>query len=163
MKWRGLSAMDNQSSFLNVQVKPCGKTIKSAQGQQAVRSGRAAEATIYCIIKERGYEVHRQAFVGNSIKGGEIRADFLINGTPQFPEGLIIESKWQEVAGTADEKLFGLAIDIQQCYPLPTIVIVAGGGAREPIVAWLRRQVNGGTLYAVFDFEQFLTWAIRNL
>lgn len=152
-----------QSSLFNMQKKPCLPNNKSAQGQQAVRSGRAAEATIYCILKERGYTVDRQSFVGNSIKGGEIRADFLIGGIVAFPGGLIIESKWQETPGTADEKLFGLALDIEKNYPLPTIIVVAGGGAREPIITWLRRQVNGGTLYAVFDFEEFLTWTIRNL
>lgn len=140
--------------------EPC---FKSKQGQQAVKSGQAAEALIYCILKERGYQVERQAYVGESIKGGGIRADFLVNGIKQFPDGLIIESKWQETPGTADEKLFGLALDIATNYPCPTIVIVAGGGHREPIVNWLRNQVNGGTLYRVFDVEQFLTWTIRNL
>lgn len=140
--------------------EPC---FKSKQGQQAVKSGKAAEATIYCILKERGYQVTQQAYVGESIKGGEIKVDFLVNGIPKFPDGLIIESKWQETPGTADEKLFGLALDISQNYPCPTIVIVAGGGHRKGIVDWLRRQVNGGTLYAVYDFEQFLTWVIRSL
>lgn len=153
----------DQPSLFNMPVRfrpPC---VKSAQGQQAVKSGRAAEATIYCILRERGYRVEQQAIVGDSIKGGEIRADFLVTGILQFPGGLIIESKWQETPGTADEKLFGLALDIEKRYPLPTIVIVAGGGARTAIVDWLRNQVNGGSLYAVFDFEEFLGWVIRNL
>lgn len=153
----------DQTSLFNLPNNPCSPQIKSKQGQQAVRSGRAAEALIYCILTQRGYQVDRQAFVGNSIKGGEIRADFLVHGVAQFPDGLIIESKWQETAGTADEKLFGLALDIDKNYPCPTIVIVAGGGAREPIVEWMRKQVNGGTLYAVFDIEEFLTWMIRHL
>jgi hypothetical protein len=152
-----------QTSLFNMKNNPCLPSNKSQQGQQAVRSGRAAEALIYCILSQRGYQVDRQAFVGQSIKGGEIRADFLVHGIKQFPDGLIIESKWQETPGTADEKLFGLALDIQTNYPCPTIVVVAGGGAREQIVTWLRNQVNGGILYAVFDFEQFLTWAIRSL
>lgn len=153
----------DQNNLFGLKENPCLPQTKSKQGQQAVRSGRAAEALIYCILSQRGYQVDRQAFVGQSIKGGEIRADFLVRGVTQFPDGLIIESKWQEVPGTADEKLFGLALDIEKNYPCPTIVIVAGGGAREHIVNWLRNQVNGGTLYAVLDIEEFLTWMIRHL
>lgn len=153
----------DQSSFLNLPKSPCLPKTKNSQGQQAVKSGRAAEATIYCILKERGFQVERQAVVGDSIRGGEIRADFLVHGVTQFPNGLIIESKWQETPGTADEKLFGLALDIEQRYPYPTIVIAAGGGARTAIIDWLRNQVNGGRLYAVFDFDEFLSWVIRNL
>lgn len=153
----------DQHSLFNLPTMPCMPQTKSNQGQQAVKSGRAAEATIYCILKERGYNVERQAFVGESIKGGEIKVDFLITGIAQFPDGLIIESKWQETPGTADEKLFGLALDIEQRYPCTTIVIVAGGGARPGIIKWMRNQPNGGRLYAVFDFEEFLVWVIRNL
>lgn len=142
---------------------PCLPARKSSQGQQAVRSGQAAEATIYCILKERGYTVAQQIEVGDSIKGGRIRVDFLITGIPAFPAGLIIESKWQEVPGSADEKLFGLAEDIDKRYPCPTIVIVAGGGHRQGIIDWIRGQVKGGKLYAVMTFEEFLAWTIRNL
>lgn len=162
MKSRGLLTMD-QPSLFNLPINPCMPQNKSKQGQQAVRSGRAAEALIYCILIQRGYQVDRQAFVGKSIKGGDIRADFLVRGIAQFPSGLIIESKWQETPGTADEKLYGLFLDIDKNYPCPTIVIVAGRGAREAIVNWLRNQVNGATLYAVFDLEEFLTWTIRHL
>lgn len=155
---------EQRSLFATIPTLPCLPDMpKSKQGQQAVRSGLAAEATIYCILKERGYTVHRQVEIGDSLKGGRIRADFLVMGIPAFPSGLAIESKWQEVAGTADEKLFGLAEDIDRRYPCPTIVVVGGGGARQPIVDWLRNQVNGGKLYAVFSLEEFLAWVIRNL
>lgn len=155
---------EQHSLFATIPTIPCLPSMpKSKQGQQAVKSGLAAEATIYCILKERGYTVHRQVEIGDSLKGGRIRADFLVIGVPAFPSGLVIESKWQEVAGTADEKLFGLAEDIDKRYPCPTIVVVGGGGARPAIIEWLRGRANGGRLFAVFSLEEFLAWSIRNL
>lgn len=142
--------------------RPCAPKNNGTQGSQAVRSGRAAEDTIYCILKERGYDVHRQSALGKSLKGGQITVDFLVMGHKDFPNGLIIESKWQEVPGSADEKLFALLADIQMRYPHPTVVVVGGGGARQSIVDHLRNHVGYQNLHAVMDFEEFLTWVIRH-
>lgn len=143
---------------------PCLKSANAlTQGAQAVASGRAAEDLIYCLLKERGYSIRRQEAVGTNIYGGQTRADFYIEGTPVFPNGLIIESKWQESMGSVDEKYPYLVENIKSCYPAPTIVVIGGAGIREGAEQWLRDQVDGDQLYAVFSMEEFLTWTIRNL
>jgi hypothetical protein len=73
------------------------------------------------------------------------------------------ESKWQEVQGTADEKLCYLVANIRSCYPCPAIVIAGGSGARPGAIKWLRSQVDGVKLYAVFHVEEFVSWCNRNL
>lgn len=133
------------------------------QGQRANMTGKRAEATIYCIIKELGYEIDRQFPVCVGIHGGEMKADFYVHPTSGFPQGIIIESKWQEVPGSADEKYCFLIENIRSKYPAPTIVVYGGGGARQGMVDWMRNQVDGRRVLAVLSLEEFLTWVNRNL
>jgi hypothetical protein len=137
--------------------------IKHSQGKQAVKSGQAAESTIFYMLNERGYTVERQRSIGTGIYGTELRADFHVKGIYLFPDGLIIESKWQEMGGSVDEKYPYLVENIRQCYPCQAIVVHGGGGAKRGAIEWLRRQVDGDKLFAVFSFEEFLAWTIRNL
>ena len=152
-----------QLSGFSVISNPCRKKVDK-QGQQAVASGATSEDVIFCILKERGYQVIRQHRLDNtSIYGGEIVVDFFVKGIAQFPDGLIIESKWQEVSGSADEKFVFLIENIRSRYTHPTIIICDGGGAREGAVRYLRNQADGQKIFAVYSLQEFLTWAIRNL
>lgn len=154
----------NQVGFWLSAKEPCIQSMSNTQGAQAVASGRAAEDLIYCIIKERGYQINRQYRTdGTNIYGGLIRVDFYVESTPQFPDGLIIESKWQEKAGSVDEKYPYLVNNIKNRYPVPTIVVIGGDGIRDGAAQWLREQVDGAQLYAVLSMEEFFTWTIRNL
>lgn len=153
----------NQGSLFGLPASPCLPSKKDKQGQKAVKSGQAAEATIFCILKERGYLVERQYLIGQSLYGGDLRADFYVTRIPAFPIGLIIESKWQHSSGSVDEKYPYLITNIKQYYPCPTMIVCGGGGARPLALDYLRRQADGNKLFAVFSFEEFLTWTIRNL
>jgi hypothetical protein len=148
----------------NLPATPClPKQPKSKQGQQAVTSGRKAEAFIYCILKEAGYTVQRQYLIGLGIYGEALKTDFYVTGLRDFPLGLIIESKWQEKPGSVDEKFPYLVQNIIRCYPCPAIIVYGGKGAREGGLEWLHTQADGQKLLAVFSLEEFLTWTIRNL
>ena len=140
----------------------CYDTVQT-QGQQAVKTGATAEATIYCILKERGFTVQRQVVIGMSIYKTELRADFYIAPCSRLPAGLIIESKWQESAGSVDEKYSYLVENIRARYPAPCIIILDGGGYRPGAAEWVRSQVDGVKLIGVYTFSEFLTWCNRNL
>lgn len=132
-------------------------------GSRANSNGRTAEDIIAGVLAKKGVLAHRQYQIGRSIYGGGLVTDFFIEPTARFPEGLAIESKWQEVSGTAEEKLPYLVENIRTQFPCPVIVIVGGGGARGGAVSWLRRQVDGYKLIHVFAFEEFVTWTNRSL
>lgn len=142
--------------------RPCAPANNGTQGSQANHSGQVAEDTIYCVLKERGYDVQRQVWLGKGQKKGGTRVDFMVFGHKDFPNGLIIESKWQETSGSADEKLYGLLAKIQTRYPCPTVVVIGGGGARESIIDYLRNHVGFQNLHAVLTFDEFMAWIIRN-
>lgn len=141
-------------------ILPCKQA--NSQGSQANKSGQAVEDTIYCVLKERGYTVRRQYPIGQSIYGHNIKVDFFVTGIASFAAGLIIESRWQEVNGSVDEKFPYMVQNIQTVYPYPTIVVYGGGGSKPGAIQWLKSQV-GGNLFAAFSFEEFLIWVIRNL
>lgn len=64
-------------------------------GTTANQTGQRAERVIACMLHERGYSFERQVYLGKSIYGHKRTRDFLVSNIPEFPNGLIIESKWQ--------------------------------------------------------------------
>lgn len=134
-----------------------------SQGKRANANGRSAEDVIASILDRRKVAYIRQHRVGLGIFGTPIKVDFYCHPPSGVELGLIIESKWQELSGSADEKLVYLVENIRQCFPCPAIVIAGGGGMRPGAAQWLRRQVDGEKLQAVFTLEEFLTWANRSL
>jgi hypothetical protein len=132
-------------------------------GTRANRTGQRAEKVIACILAERGYTFQRHAHIGKSIYGHRLYCDFHIHDIPEFPHGLIIESKWQGSGGSADEKYPYLVENIVSRFPCPAIVVIAGGGSKPGAVAWLKEQVDGVKLCGVYNLEEFLLWANNDL
>lgn len=133
-----------------------------SQGGRANQHGRSAEGVISAILTQRGCTFERQKFIGRSIFDSDLYADFYITTRDDYPIGLIIESKWQDVGGSVDEKLPYLVLNIKERYPCPAIVVLHGGGFRPGAERWLRRQVDTKLIH-VFRLEEFLSWCNRNL
>lgn len=137
--------------------------MSRSQGAQANSTGKVAEDMIDAMLRRLGYAPLRQHIIGIGIYGTPIQVDFLIATAPGFPTGLIIESKWQGVGGSADEKYLYLVENIRSCFPCPAIVLADGGGARPGAIRWLRGQVDGHNLFAVFSMKELITWCNHNL
>ena len=131
-------------------------------GSFANKTGSVAERLIACILSERGYMVSRQVWIGTSIYNHKIKCDFLISNVPGYPNGLIVESKWQDVGGSVDEKFPYLVLNIKEKYPSPTIVVVGGDGCKSGAVDWLVGQV-GDKLIGVYSIEEFVSYVNRGL
>ena len=131
-------------------------------GSFANKTGSVAERIIACILAERGYKITRQVGIGTSIYNHKIKCDFLISNVPGYPNGLIVESKWQDVGGSADEKFPYLVMNIKERYPCPTIVVIGGDGCKPGAVEWLVNQV-GDKLVAVHSIEEFVSYVNRQL
>jgi hypothetical protein len=149
-----------QLTFLRLPRK---MQLDGRSGQKAVLTGQQAENLIFEILKMRELDALRQVSVGTSIYGHPLVCDFLVQGLQDFPDGLIIESKWQGSSGSVDEKFPYLERNIVQRYPCPAIVVVCGGGAKPGAIKWLKAQVNGQKLVGVYTLEEFMVWAISNL
>ena len=134
-----------------------------SQGALANSSGRVAESMIEAMLSGLGYFPVRQHKIGLGIYGTPIQADIWLNWARGFPNGLIIESKWQGSSGSVDEKYPYLVENIRRCYPCPVIILADGDGARPGAIQWLKQQIDGAHLFAVFTLKELVTWGNRNL
>jgi len=128
------------------------KAIRT-QGAKANKSGSTAERVIASVLSSYGIRFEQQKRIGLSIYSHELRADFYLPD-----HDLIIESKWQDVTGSADEKLPYLVANIREHYPYPVILVLGGTGWKRGAVEWVRRQIDN-KLIDVMGVEQFMKWA----
>lgn len=101
----------------------------------------------------------RRFFVGRSIYETSMYCDFILYHPQKWPDNLIIESKWQQVGGSVDEKYPYLVLNIQTRYPHPTILLLDGGGYKAGAERWIRNQAGHGNLREVYNMQQFQAWA----
>lgn len=131
------------------------------QGGQANKSGRCAEDVIASILHTAHCDFSRQAAVGRTIYGHELRVDFLVTNLDEFPGGLVIESKWQDQPGSADEK-FPYLVENIRTMKIPAVVVLHGNGYRAGAAQWLRLQIDNKHLVAVYSLEEFHKWMVRS-
>jgi PD-(D/E)XK nuclease superfamily domain len=128
------------------------------------KHGTAAELIIGAMLRTARCEYTTQVDVGRSIYGTTIRADFVLHNLIEFPGGLVLESKWQDSEGTADEKFPYLVANIHGAgYGYPVVVVLGGNGYKPGAVVWIRQQVDGRRLLAVFSWEELQSWLLRNV
>lgn len=145
------------------------------QGGQANYTGTQLQEFVYNRLQERGYKViDRKRFdtaiyfgqplfaveyaIGKSIYGTQQFCDFILFHPEKWPDGLVIEAKWQESAGSVDEKYPYLVLNIQMNYGKPTILLLDGGGYKPGAEKWVRAQAKSGFLKNVFNMGQFQKW-----
>lgn len=131
---------------------------------RAHASGQVFESVIEGLIGVKGISFIPQATLDVlSIFGKRARVDFLIEPCARFPHGLIIEAKWQDSTGSAEEKLPFLVMNIKDRYPYPAIVVIDGDGFSCGAIDWIHDQVDGTKLRAVFSMKEFISWCNREL
>jgi len=149
--------------------------LTQQQGRQANQNGKAFEEQISQRLKSKGYiqanaipeDCDQPFFIyqyrGNftSIYGLPMRVDFFVWHPVKYPDGLIIECKYQETSGSADEK-FPYTIACLRNIGLPAILLLVGKGAKRCSVEWcLQQQDHQLTVFS--DFESFFRAANREL
>lgn len=149
------------------------ETINS--GQQANRSGNALEKFVERLLQDNGYiefwdhkdqlfenrktaggkQYAKQVPCGESIYGTKRKCDFLVLNQEKFPEGLIIECKWQSSGGSVDEKYPFALFNIFKI-GVPTIILLDGGGYKQAAMKWLKDQVDPNrALIGVYNMMEF--------
>ncbi len=98
----------------------------------------------------------RQTYIGKTIYDTDLKCDFMLFHPQKWPEGLVIEAKWQQVGGSVDEKFPYLVFNIFKS-ELRTILILDGNGYRPGAERWLRSMQKQNLLH-VFSLAEFLIW-----
>lgn len=81
----------------------------------------------------------RQVRLETGIYDAYIKSDLFVRDPVHFPLGLHIECKWQQTPGSVDEKYAYTMLSLLQ-FKRPSIIVLAGTGARSTAVGWLRAQ-----------------------
>ncbi len=149
-------------------------TKRAADQQGANYTGKVLETFVWNRLVERNYQFvdktkfkaamyleqpifSAQVDIGTSIYGTKRKCDFAIYHPEKWPEGLVIECKWQERSGSTDEKYPFAVLNIKMQSPYKTILLLDGGGYKKSAEQWVRNQVDGKLLH-VFNMSQFQTW-----
>ena len=148
----------------------------STQGGRAVKTGNALERVVLHALEDNKYTFvpqrrfiaaagcleqpiyTKQIVAAKSIYGRPLKLDFMIYHPEKHPNKLIIECKWQQRKGSTDEKYPYNVLNIRENYPAPVIILLDGAGFRSGAGGWLRAQVDGQKLVAVFSMMEFQTW-----
>lgn len=133
------------------------------QGQFANRAGEIAENLLGCVIRGTGLRFRQHHYLCKSIYGHPIKVDFFIENSKDHPGGLVIECKWQDTKGSVDEKFPYLVANIKERFPCPAVIVCGGSGQKSGAIDWLKDQVDGTRLLAVFDVEEFVSWMNRKV
>lgn len=149
------------------------ETITS--GGQANKTGDVLELFLQRILQDNGYtefwnhkeqvfanrrsiggkQFAKEVVIGESIYDTKVRCDFLILNKEKWPDGLVVECKWQQVSGSVDVKYPYNVFNILKI-GVPTIILIDGKGARKKAVDWLKSQAHPSkALIGVYDMAEF--------
>lgn len=159
-----------QNPLFNLPLPTVGQS-NGTQGSSAARSGRAVELGICGFLHTLGVQAdHQRRTDWIGLKDNRITIDVFIHTHPAYPDGLAIESRWQDTPGSVDEKLLFKAMEIERRFKCPTIFVVAGGGARIPIVDQVKLLVDQdapatqwGLRYVMSSIDELFAWCMKNL
>lgn len=129
-------------------------------GNKANRSGGRLEAFVADVLDECGYrqldpdkfDVMRhleqpvwapQYVTGTNIYHKRRRVDAVLYHPRKWPDGMVIQCKWQASSGSVEEKYPFEVMSIERD-GIPAILVLDGGGYTSGAKAWLKAQAGPG-------------------
>ena len=106
-------------------------------------------------LKQPIYAKHY--YIGKSIYEKDLHCDFVVYNPTKYPDYLLIDSKWQQSSGTADEKYVYWLKNIKEFYPYTTIILLDGGGYCDGAEKWVNQQIDD-KLIKVYNMVEFQKW-----
>lgn len=155
----------------------------STQGRKANRTGNTLESTIVAVMESKGFQTvaHRQWLKNPQAYEGELllrhvpyetiyqhkgKSEFVLQSA-QKGLRVRVECKWQQTAGSVDEKFPYLYLNCLQMPEEKIIIVVDGGGAKDGAVSWLRHAcqhrlflpADSNKQIQTMSLTEFLIWA----
>ena len=96
-----------------------------------------------------------------TLYGARMRLDFFVRHPQRWPDGLAIECKWQQSAGSVDEK-FPYVVASLLKLACPSAIFLAGGGYTDRARDWLLAQQTE-RLIVMEGMDQIIRWAHAQL
>ena len=156
----------------------------ATQGGQANRSGNTLESTVMATLESKGFEIVRyrdwvkkpdsygvELVLRNvpyeSMYNHRGYSEFMVV-SERYNYRIRVECKWQQTAGSVDEKYPYLYLNCVEQMPENDIIIIAdGGGAKDGAIAWLRmaaeqklyQSADSQKNIQVMNLVEFLIWS----
>lgn len=144
------------------------------QGGRANRTGGGLEHFIESQLQHLGYSrlpngtlptdprTYARHVPYTNLYGGQSRSEFVLCDI--HGEAIRIEAKWQQAAGSVDEKFPYMFLSLLQVPELHIIIVQDGGGARPDAARWLREEAKKQTAKRidVFNMQEFMLWVNRH-
>lgn len=148
----------------------------ATHAQQIANSGKLFESQIRSVIDRCGYTYcdrdsqletpyYKTQFAhskAKSLYGKSMRADFFCWHPVKWPNGLIIEAKYQAVGGSVDEKYPYTVLSLKQI-DFPSVIIFEGGGATRSAIEWAVSQADNKKHYSFDGISEFIRAANKGL
>lgn len=152
--------------------------IKASGGKMANNRGRELEHRVALLLDDVGYSYvtppdlifamrkmrqpiySRQVELSRDIYGKVRRCDLLVYNNNVWPDGLVIQCKWQASSGSVEEKYPFEVLNIQKD-DYPTIIVLDGGGYSKGAEGWLKGQAGKNRLLHVFSFGELQKFASK--
>lgn len=115
---------------------------------------------IFAMRKMRQPIYSRQVELSRDIYGKVRRCDLLVYNNNVWPDGLVIQCKWQASSGSVEEKYPFEVLNIQKD-DYPTIIVLDGGGYSKGAEGWLKGQAGKNRLLHVFSFGELQKFASK--
>ncbi len=158
---------------------------KAKKPRRTTASGNLLEQTVKTVCRQKGFKIlsytewsktpnkhGNELLLTNvpyqSIYNQEGRTEFLLKSA-RYGLEIRIECKWQQVAGSVDEKLPYLYLNSIEAMPEQHIVVVIdGSGWKQGAIPWLKQAAankkyttatNATKKIEVLTLAEFMTWA----
>ena len=105
-----------------------------------------------------GKQYAQQVPIGTTIYNTPNKAHFFLINKQKFEHNLVIEARWQQQRGSADQKFPYFLFNILKL-KIPTVIVLDGDGYQKAAVKWLKDQVLKDTnrpLKGVFTLKEFM-------
>ena len=132
-------------SYIEHCLQDCG-FVKTKDKKDFVKRMKSFSAPSYA----------KQVHIGDTVYGTDLISDFLLYHPRKWPEGLVIESKWQQSSGTVDEKYPYFVMNIWAS-EYQTVFVLDGGGYRPGAEKWVRSMQRRNLIH-VFNMQEFQVW-----
>jgi hypothetical protein len=130
----------------------------------STRTGRVLEEMVLPALQEAGYQYKKQSRIGRVMGGRPYRADLLVHD-PASGRRIVVSLKWQQVAGTAEQKVpFEVIalLELLESGECDEVYLVLGGTGWTPqlrefyLSEGLCRFIPGADRVRIVGLEEFI-------
>jgi hypothetical protein len=130
----------------------------------STRTGRVLEEMVLPALQEAGYQYKKQSCIGRVMGGRPYRADLLVYD-PASGRRIVVSLKWQQVAGTAEQKVpFEVIalLELLESGECDKVYLVLGGTGWTPqlrefyLSEGLCRFIPGADRVRIVGLEEFI-------